>query len=251
MITIREKQVASTLNAKTVGRPELKHQNYNEARAVFKFLPAFVRYFDVESQLLLLERAPEVRLVRYEDKVYEIELPWMLYLVNLADPNEYHVFFNTSQLNSFDDIVYAPALPNTASDGHFCFALPADIEISKQFILNSPYLRERISYIIACVWDSPFNTYYFLDMDNVPTFVSDEQKAELFEGKNKTDQWHAWLSWWEDNIDLITALKWETTKPYTLSSFMPTPKELTENDSHDESEAAIMSFIETYAKSLV
>jgi hypothetical protein len=217
-------------------------------------LPAFVRYYDVESQLLIFERSPENRIVRFDDKAYEIQLPWIIYAACVSNLKDFHLFFNTSQLNALDDELSAASLPNMTTDGRFCVAKPNVLSKYNSTLRVIPKFRDQVAYIVSTVWDSPFNSDYVLDPSNIPGFVPADIRDKIVSLVNKAETqveaWHIFLAWWEENVDLYTAMQWNTSSKYKLSDIMPKKSVIPEDCNASVVEGIVFRFFEQYYRSV-
>jgi hypothetical protein len=108
--------------------------NINEKKLVSNIVPPAIKYHS--NGIVVFERPPTYQVVQYaiqnvnnlDDNtpiyVYRIPIPWQLYIINY-DPSQYlcnsvRMYFMKSSLNSPEQNVYMPPMPNFFTNGMLC-----------------------------------------------------------------------------------------------------------------------------------
>lgn len=134
------------------------YKNSSETKS--EILPPVTRYLDYAKGIVVIERPPTVRKIRFKNaaknkdgelKFYTIPVPWQVYLhIRSAT----YAFFSWHQLESLNDKLFQVWLPNMTNDNMFCLGQYGRLHKNPE-ISGSPI--QRILFDINYYWTSIFN----------------------------------------------------------------------------------------------
>lgn len=125
-----------------------------------EILPPVVRYINYESEIVVLERPPIVRKIRFKnapkhspgtERFFNIPIPWQIYI---HYNHRTYAFLRPTQLESLSDPIYVSWIPNVITDGILCLS-SYGFNHKDAKIKNSPV--QRMLYDINVYWTSLFN----------------------------------------------------------------------------------------------
>jgi hypothetical protein len=131
-------------------------------------LPLAVRYADPQRGMYVVERppfkiSPDFSKTKgvdrsvpkiLEDK--EIWIPWTVSIIHMSSSSStlgYSMFFNDGPLNSFDDVLTVPWIPNVFGDGRTCFG-------DAGYMLNQRIEAKQMNYNLSEVFNYIFNDFF-------------------------------------------------------------------------------------------
>jgi hypothetical protein len=142
--------------------------SYSNPNKDTTLLPLAVRYADVKRGLYVVERppfkiSPDFSKTKgvgrsvpriLEDK--EIWIPWTVSIIHMSSSSStlgYSMFFNDGPLNSFDDVLTVPWIPNVFADGRTCFG-------DAGYMLNQRIEAQQMNYNLPEVFNYIFNDFF-------------------------------------------------------------------------------------------
>ncbi len=136
-------------------------KNYNPSFST-GLLPMAIRWMSSYGPAVCLERPPELRLLRYEDRSFNLWFPWMEHFL-LFSPSDFRlieakVFARNNPIEDSRSLLGQLPLPNQYNDNSFC--LPQEV-----FEVCHDTLSEAIDFAYSSIWSSPFNREVLNQLD--------------------------------------------------------------------------------------
>lgn len=152
--------------------------------------------------VIVFERPPSQQVVQYipspvhsmgdEDEIhtFRIPIPWQLYIITY-DPKTYlcnsvRMLFMKSSLNSINQRMYMPPLPNFFTNGSLCRPMYSEMEDIERY---SKDLAGVINSAYDWIWNSGFNhdlteNIYYLRVTKTPVELIDDNTFRYSDGSN-------------------------------------------------------------------
>jgi hypothetical protein len=161
--------------------------NINKKNIVSDIVPPAIKYHS--NGIVVFERPPSYQVVQYAPQnvsslnddtpvyIYRIPVPWQLYVMTY-DPNKYfcnsvRMYFMKSSLNSSEQNVYMPPIPNFFTNGLLCRPMFDDMKDIDGYSKN-------LSGVIASAYDWIWNTGFNHDLtENFYHVIKQKKPIEL------------------------------------------------------------------------
>ncbi len=174
---------------------ELFKNHKNKTNLSSGLLPPAIKYSF--PGLVVFERPPTYQMVQYiptvvweitenhDSQMYRLPIPWQLYIINYDPTNFYctsvKMLFTQNSLNSVNQKVFMPPLPNFFTNGSLCRPMYGDMQDIERYPKN---LSGVISSAHDWIWNSGFNH----DLTESVSHVKMQKKpAEIFNNKDVHD----------------------------------------------------------------
>ena len=212
----------------------------NRKQIVSDIVPPAIKY--QSNGIVVFERPPSYQVVQYAPQnvsnldddtpihVYRIPIPWQLYVITY-NPNEYYcntvrMYFMKSSLQSPEQTIYMPPIPNFFTNGLLCRPMYDSMEDIDGY---SKDLSGVIASAYDWIWNSGFNhdlteNFYHVIRQRAPAEIlsiyhqlQEVNSSGYFRGVTPTHL-RAILEGWE-KIDLNNVLDLDWPNPSLTQSF--------------------------------
>jgi hypothetical protein len=191
---------------------------YGSTNLKVGWLPPMVRWISESGSVVLLERKPEIREIRYIKKgrshatamteadkrssasVFNILVPWQIFVMGIADnytPHNIFAFLSPKPLELITDPVYAMPMPNVYGDGRVCAPMLAEMSDTDCFSI-----AEAVNLSYSMFWSSGFN----YDLTNALSVAIEGGMIPNIEdyGNNDDDHIDRFFTAWQNNVRQIS-----------------------------------------------
>lgn len=164
-------------------------------------LSSYVRYY--EKEVCIFERPPELKVVFFNGTAYEIELPWVVGVINFRPAIPVlEMGFRTRSISSLEDMIYFLPVPNISTGFGVCLgngnldAFHNDIEVPGTSI------QDKITHFLNYFWDGDGNNDYRVTRGTLPKNLPNRKM------RREEISWPRWLGYWERYVNRENVLGW-------------------------------------------